>query len=109
MKGTKILKIAGWVLLGLCAAAALGLLLGLVVMWLWNWLMPVLFGLPEIGYWQAVGIFILCHLLFKSHKDHHPTPPHDRHAAKFRSRVKAFMKKHVDDDKPDEPEPRPAT
>jgi hypothetical protein len=56
--------------LGIAAAAGLGLILGLVVMWLWNWLMPGIFNLPEINYWQAVGIFILCHLLFKSHTGH---------------------------------------
>lgn len=33
---------------------------------LWNWLMPELFGLKSIGYWQAWGLFWLCGLLFKS-------------------------------------------
>jgi len=63
----RAMKIIGWVLVGLAGAALLGFLLGIVVMLLWNWLMPALFGLPEIGYWQAVGLFILCHLLFKGH------------------------------------------
>ncbi len=39
-------------------------LLGFVVMSLWNWLMPELFGLKLIGYWQAVGLIILSRLLF---------------------------------------------
>ena len=39
-------------------------LFGLVVMWLWNWLMPALFGLKVIGYWQALGLVILCRILF---------------------------------------------
>ena len=63
MKGVSVSKIIFWVVFGVCAAAAVGLLLGIVVMSLWNWLMPEIFGLPEIGYWQAVGLFILCHLL----------------------------------------------
>jgi len=36
------------------------------VMLLWNWLMPVIFGLTSIGYWQAFGLMILSTLLFKS-------------------------------------------
>jgi len=39
-------------------------LLGFVTMALWNWLMPDIFGLPSIGYWQAVGLMLLCRLLF---------------------------------------------
>src|SRR5580704_17419236 len=38
--------------------------LGFVVMGLWNWLMPALFGLKVIGYWQAVGLIILSTILF---------------------------------------------
>lgn len=67
MTGAKVMKIVGLVLLGVVGAAGVGLLLGYGVMWLWNWLMPGIFGLPEIGYWQAVGLFVLCHLLFKGH------------------------------------------
>ncbi len=39
-------------------------LFGFVVMWLWNWLMPALFGLKTIGYWQALGLFVLAKILF---------------------------------------------
>jgi len=38
--------------------------IGWVVMALWNWLVPALFGLHEIGYWQAWGLLILCKILF---------------------------------------------
>ena len=40
------------------------IVVGVVVMLLWNALMPALFGLPTIGYWQAVGLLILSKLLF---------------------------------------------
>ena len=56
----KVLKIIGMVLLGIVVCV----LLGFVVMWLWNWLMPMIFGLAKITYWQAVGIFILAKLIF---------------------------------------------
>jgi hypothetical protein len=39
-------------------------LTGFVVMVLWNWLMPVIFGLPEITYWQAYGLIVLAQLIF---------------------------------------------
>lgn len=39
----------------------------LPVMLLWNWLMPLLFGLPKLTFWQAFGLTWLCSLLFKSH------------------------------------------
>jgi len=67
MKGHKVIRIIAWVLIGICIAGALGLVLGLAVQALWNWLAPAIFGLPAITYWQAVGLFILCHILFKSH------------------------------------------
>lgn len=38
-----------------------------VVMWLWNWLMPALFGLVTITYWQALGLLTLVRLLFGGH------------------------------------------
>ena len=31
---------------------------------LWNWLMPDLFGLQTITYWQALGILVLAKLIF---------------------------------------------
>jgi hypothetical protein len=37
---------------------------GFVVMGLWNWLMPSLFGLKLIGYWQAMGLLLLSKILF---------------------------------------------
>lgn len=32
-------------------------------MWLWNWLMPALFGLPALGFGQALGLLVLSRLL----------------------------------------------
>lgn len=37
---------------------------GHAVMALWNWLMPALFGLPTLRFWQAVGLLGLSWLLF---------------------------------------------
>jgi hypothetical protein len=35
----------------------------LIVFLLWNWLMPAIFGLTAINYFQAVGILILTKIL----------------------------------------------
>jgi hypothetical protein len=35
-----------------------------VVMLLWNWLMPTIFGLTTICFWQALGLLILCRIFF---------------------------------------------
>ncbi len=35
-----------------------------VLMRLWNWLMPEIFDLTIISYWQAVGVMILAKLIF---------------------------------------------
>ena len=39
-------------------------LFGLVVMALWNWLMPEIFGLKTLSYWQAWGMLALSCILF---------------------------------------------
>ena len=34
-----------------------------VVMGLWNWVMPITFGLPVINFWQALGLLALSRVL----------------------------------------------
>lgn len=51
-------------------------LVGGLVMWLWNWLMPLIFALPQLTFWQSVGLVVLCRLLvgnvgFGGHHHHH--------------------------------------
>ena len=49
-------------------------LLPYIVMLLWNGILPEIIGVKTITYWQAVGIFILCKLLFGGFKgggNHH--------------------------------------
>lgn len=47
--------------LGIVLFTALG---GGIVRQLWNWLLPPLFGWPPITFWQALGILVLCRILF---------------------------------------------
>ena len=51
-----------FVILWLVVAAGIGA----IVMLLWNWLMPVIFGLPVLSLWQALGLFVLTRILFGS-------------------------------------------
>jgi hypothetical protein len=37
---------------------------GEIVMRLWNWLLPPLFGWHELTFWQALGMLVLCRILF---------------------------------------------
>jgi len=61
------------------ASGCLGVLIGVVVLivlvaliftipvyFLWNWLMPAIFGIKTITFWQALGLNLLCGFLFKS-------------------------------------------
>lgn len=50
----------------LLATILVAFLFGWFVMLLWNWLMPVIFGLTTIGYWQAWGLLMLGGFLFKN-------------------------------------------
>jgi len=50
-------------------AAILGIVIfttigGEVVMLLWNWLAPALFGFRQVTFWQALGLLALCRILF---------------------------------------------
>lgn len=37
---------------------------GEIVMHLWNWLLPDLFGWRQVNFWQALGLLVLCRILF---------------------------------------------
>jgi hypothetical protein len=54
-----------------------GAVFGWTVAALWNWLMPPLFGLGTITFWQALGLFALGRIVFGGfrgfggHRRHH--------------------------------------
>lgn len=49
------------VILGILVFTFIG---GQIVLQLWNWLLPPLFGFREITFWQALGILVLSRILF---------------------------------------------
>src|SRR5271165_7149669 len=48
-------------IIGMALFIALG---GYIVMHLWNWLLPALFGWRMMTFWQALGMLVLCRILF---------------------------------------------
>jgi hypothetical protein len=60
MRGRRILRVLKVVAIVIVAFTVFGF----VVTHLWNFLMPGLFGLRTITFWQAVGLMVLGRLLF---------------------------------------------
>lgn len=85
------------ILFGIIIAFLMAFLFGYFVMLLWNWLMPVIFGLVKITYWQAWGLVLLCHILFKfnplSHGHHHGKRHFDKEEFKEKMHEKFDKKK----------------
>jgi len=63
MRVLRVLKVIAIVIVA-------AVVLGLVVEHLWNWLMPTIFGLRTIGYWQAVGLLLLSKILLGGFHKH---------------------------------------
>lgn len=53
------------ILVAIMSICAVGLLIAFPIMWLWNYLMPEIFGLTTIGFRQAFALHILCNILIK--------------------------------------------
>ena len=71
--------------IGFMTVAVLGV--GLAVMWLWNSLMPSIFGLPAITFIQAIGLLILSRILFGGFP-HRGGGHHPRHQWKHKMKEK---------------------
>jgi hypothetical protein len=60
MRRKRILFIAPLAILGMLLFITIG---GEIVLHLWNWLLPPLFGWRQITFWQALGLLLLCRIL----------------------------------------------
>lgn len=49
------------------ASITVDILISFIIMLLWNYVMPAVFNLPEINFFQALGLFILTRLLIYKH------------------------------------------
>src|ERR1700693_3676871 len=63
----KVIFIAPLAMLGMLLFIVIG---GEIVLQLWNWLLPTLFGWRPITFWQAPGILLLCRILFGGFRLH---------------------------------------
>lgn len=50
-------------ILGVLMTALIYSVIGFLIMLLWNWLMPLIFELPQVSYWESVGLMVLFSLL----------------------------------------------
>lgn len=87
---TKSVKVIFFIILGI----GLAFFVGYILMLLWNWLMPELFGLPALGYWQAIGLLLLAKIIFGFGGGNGPggskNPKSKAHSKKCRSLRKDF-------------------
>jgi hypothetical protein len=74
----KLIFIAPLAILGILLFITIG---GEIVLQLWNWLLPPLFGWRLITFWQAIGILALCRILFGGFGGH------GMHRSRFRGRI----------------------
>jgi hypothetical protein len=86
-----------YAVLGIVGIAAAGW----VVMCLWNWLLPELFGWKQIGFIQAVGLLALSKILFgklhcqsmcRSHGHRHMTERFDSMTPEEREKLQAGLR-----------------
>jgi hypothetical protein len=69
----KFAAFAAFAVVLLCAAAAAGW----VVMTLWNAVLVDALGAKALGYWQALGLLLLCRILFGNWGPRRMGPPGD--------------------------------
>lgn len=60
MNQDKLNLIIGLLLIGLTSL----IVMGAPLMYAWNWIVPSIFGLRYITFWEAIGLNILSHLIF---------------------------------------------
>ena len=63
----RMILIAPLAIVGMIVFITVG---GEIVKLLWNWLLPPLFGFREIAFWQALGMLLLCRILFGGFRMH---------------------------------------
>lgn len=61
----KIFEIIVLMLVGLLTSVLFSFVSALIIWPLWNWLMPEIFGLCTISYWQAFGLSVLSTVLLR--------------------------------------------
>lgn len=79
--GQKIIRIVGMAIGGMALAILIGAIFSVAVVYIWNGVMPELFGFPTITYLQAFLLIVLSRLFFGGiggHRHHHHPGMHGR-------------------------------
>jgi hypothetical protein len=87
----KVLTVIGFIILGV----GLMFLFGWVVMLLWNWLMPEIFGLKTLTYWQAWGVLALSCILFGRIGGGGKGSRSDR---KRKRKLRSYIREHIEEE-----------
>lgn len=68
----------------------------LIVMSLWNWIIPDVFGGPAITMWQAIGLLVLSKILFGSfnHGHHRKNDCHHPNHSEWKEKFHDKFKEH---------------
>jgi len=70
-------------------------LAGFVVMSLWNWLMPMLFGIKTVTFMQALGLLLLSKILFGNFGGKN----HSKHRSNWKQRMQMKWESMTDEEK----------
>jgi hypothetical protein len=60
MNQDKINLVVGILFIGLSSL----IVMGAPLMYLWNWVIPSIFGLRYITFWEAIGLNMIAHIIF---------------------------------------------
>ena len=74
----KVKRIVGKIMLFVVLMPVVMFLFVEAVLHLWNWLMPAIFHLPVIGFWQALGLMVLSWILLGGRRGMGGWRPHNR-------------------------------
>ena len=94
LTGRKLARIIGWVFAGVAIACFFALIFGLLVQWLWGVTLSPIFDLPQITYWQAVGLVVLAKLFFGAVGHPHKDSDHSFRHKKWHDRFEGFHRKN---------------
>jgi len=80
---------------------------GQIVRLLWNWLMPSIFGLRQLTFWEALGLLFLCRILFggisgRGLAGSRASRRTEESRERFRQRIRERFKHFAADDEPAE-------
>jgi len=60
MNQDRINLVVGILFIGLSSL----IVMGAPLMYLWNWIVPSIFGLRYITFWEAIGLNMIAHIIF---------------------------------------------